>query len=347
MKRKADTRAPVHALVAGWLLASGCAADNDARIDAAGEAGEDTAMADDAVPPDDVWSSAAEVGGGAVQEFGAAALGGELYVVGGMLETAAVLASVWVYDPNGDAWSEAAELPEARHHPNVAAYDGAVYVLGSLEGTGFAARGDMWRYDPSDDAWEELGQMPSPRGASAVAVTGDWIYVAGGYDGSRAVTTFSAYNPAEDVWDTDLPELPEPRDHLVGAEVDGIVYAVGGRDTSIANLNGRVDAFDPEGDEWQSRAEMITPRAGGAGGVVDGEILVVGGEGNPEPGTGGVFAEAEAYDPASDTWRSLPDMPTPRHGMLGAGIGDALYVPGGAKAQGLNETTAVHEVLTP
>jgi N-acetylneuraminic acid mutarotase len=320
------------------VLGVGCGQGAGARPDAAPAA--DTSY-------DDGWTLAAEVVGGAVQEFGAAAMGGKLYVVGGMRDTGEILDTVLVYDPELDAWDEAPPLPLPTHHPNVAAVGGSLFVVGSLAGLQFSARGEVWRWTPGVGDWVEVSSMPSPRGASAVAEVDGWIYVAGGYDGSRAVATFSAYHPLLDEWNTDLPPLPEPRDHLVGAAVGGVMFAVGGRNTQISNLNGRVDAFSPGSDAWESRAEMITPRAGGAGGVVHGEIIVVGGEGNPAAGTRGVFAEAEAYDPVADSWRSLPAMPTPRHGMQGAGLGDALHVPGGATAQGLRGTTAIHEVLTP
>ena len=320
------------------LLGWGCGESDDAAVDAS--------IPDaDASEAEGTWTVAADVGEGPLQEFGAAALDGELYVVGGMLESFAVLSSVQVYDPETDAWDVAPRLPEPAHHPNVAAVDGSLYVVGSLAGPSFDARGAVWRLTPGDGEWVEVSTMPAPRGASAVAVIDGWIYVAGGYDGTRAVATFSAYHPQSDQWNTDLPPLPAPRDHLVGAAVDGVVYAVGGRDTAITALDGRVDAFDPEHGGWESRAEMRTARAGGAGGVVDGEIVVVGGEGNPQAGARGVFAEAEAYDPSSDTWRSLPVMPTPRHGMQGAGIAGKFYVPGGAEAQGLSDTTAIHEVF--
>ena len=39
-------------------------------------------------------------------------------------------------------------------------------------------------------------------------------------------------------------------------------------------------------------------------------------------------------------------MPTPRHGMGGAGVGDSFYVPGGANRAGF-AAVATHEVLTP
>jgi hypothetical protein len=81
--------------------------------------------------------------------------------------------------------------------------------------------------------------------------------------------------------------------------------------------------------------------------VVSGQILVVGGEGNPDAANG-VFPQAELYDPARDRWSTLEPMPTPRHGTGGAGLGNRLYVPGGADvmAFGAVDTVEVY-VLAP
>ena len=88
---------------------------------------------------------------------------------------------------------------------------------------------------------------------------------------------------------------------------------------------------------------MPTARGGIGSGVVNGAIVVVGGEGNPDADSG-VFPQTEIYDPAADAWSAGPDMPTPRHGMGAAGVDGALYVPGGADVAGIG-AVATHEVL--
>jgi N-acetylneuraminic acid mutarotase len=105
-----------------------------------------------------------------------------------------------------------------------------------------------------------------------------------------------------------------------------------------------VDEYDPVGDSWTPRQPMPTARGGMAAGVVDGKVIVVGGEGNTNQS--GVFPQAEMYDPQANEWTSLPDMLTPRHGTSAAGSQGKLYVPGGATQQGFGAVDTF-EVLTP
>jgi N-acetylneuraminic acid mutarotase len=153
------------------------------------------------------------------------------------------------------------------------------------------------------------------------------------------------YDPALDAWTIDLAPLPAPRDHLTGQASLGLLYAIGGRAGGISGTTARVDAYDPATDAWSPRAPMPTARGGMASGVVDGAIVVVGGEGNPAAPSG-VFPEVERYDPATDAWQELPPMPRPRHGMAAVGLDGGLYVPGGASVQGFG-AVATHEVFTP
>jgi hypothetical protein len=61
-----------------------------------------------------------------------------------------------------------------------------------------------------------------------------------------------------------------------------------------------------------------------------------------------VFEENEAYDPVTNTWRSLQPMMTPRHGINAAVIGNRIYLPGGATRAGLGGiegTVGINEVF--
>jgi N-acetylneuraminic acid mutarotase len=322
-------------IVMALVLAAGCSDDAGAGTrDAGGPGGDGT------------WRPLADVGGGAIQEIGVATLGDDVYVLGGFDDGTQIVSDVRVYDPDTDAWTVARGLPEAVHHANVAVASGKLYVVGAmrLQGFNFVAIGDVWEYDPGLDEWTARRAMPAgtERGASAVGVIDGAIYVAGGLRGG-SVADFSRYDPAQDEWEP-LPDLPAPRDHLVGGAVGGSFYAIGGRSGGIAGLTGRVDVYEPGVGSWRSGAAMITPRGGAAAGVVDGEIIVVGGEGNASAGSG-VFPQVESYDPDLDTWTSLQPMITPRHGMGAAGVGDTLYVPGGATVQGFG-AVATFEALT-
>ena len=88
---------------------------------------------------------------------------------------------------------------------------------------------------------------------------------------------------------------------------------------------------------------MPTARGGIAAATLGDRIFVFGGEGNPATNTG-VFSETESFDLVTFTWRSEPPMPHPRHGIGAATIGDFIYIPAGAIAQGFGATD-VHDAI--
>lgn len=321
------------------LALAGCGGDDSgSAIDAAAL---DAAACTTTAP----WATAPDVPLGAVQETAAVSVGGSLYVLGGFNGALGVLDTVAVFDPAACAWSTGPALPRPLHHINAAVVDDTIYIVGAMEGLEFRATGDAWAWRPGVDAtWSTRAAMPAgtQRGAAVTAVVDGAIYVAGGLRGG-AVAEVSRYTPATDQWDA-MPPLPAPRDHACGGALDGAVIVAGGRQASIASTSPAVYAYTAAGG-WTSRAPMLTARGGTACGVVGDELVVVGGEGNPALPSG-VFAEVEAYDGSDDTWRALPSMPTPRHGMGAAAIGGRLYVPGGATQDGFG-AVATREVLTP
>jgi hypothetical protein len=71
---------------------------------------------------------------------------------------------------------------------------------------------------------------------------------------------------------------------------------------------------------------------------VNGELWVFGGE------VPVLHGEVEVYNPVINTWRSLPDMPTPRHGISASVIGNRIYLPGGGLIQGFGASD-INEVF--
>jgi N-acetylneuraminic acid mutarotase len=76
---------------------------------------------------------------------------------------------------------------------------------------------------------------------------------------------------------------------------------------------------------WLSAAPAPEPRTEVAAAVVRGEIAVVGGL----TADGAPSSRVDAYSPARDGWRRLPDLPRPVHHALAASDGARLYVVGG------------------
>ena len=100
------------------------------------------------------------------------------------------------------------------------------------------------------------------------------------------------------------------------AALGGKLYVFGGRTRNAdgtvvtATLN-TVEMYDPGVGSWSARTSMPTGRRTMAVGTLNGRAQVMGGEATAE---GGTFPQNEEYDPATDTWRQLRQMMTPRHG---------------------------------
>ena len=81
---------------------------------------------------------------------------------------------------------------------------------------------------------------------------------------------------------------------------------------------------------WEARAEMPIPRTELAAAVLGSEIVVLGGS---APYLGAA-QRVDAYSPARDSWRRLPDLPVGVHHSTAVGAGGRLYVIGGYAASG-------------
>src|ERR1700686_492330 len=102
----------------------------------------------------------------ALEESGAAAAGGKLYVVGGFDAAGNSLTTVWVFD--GNAWSAGPRLPLGLDHTSAATLDDHIYVAGGHSFGRDTAR--FFRLDGS--AWTELAPMRHPRGGPTLLAAG-------------------------------------------------------------------------------------------------------------------------------------------------------------------------------
>jgi len=261
------------------------------------------------------------------QEHGVVAADGEIVVVAGVDDGPRTGGWVQAYDPATDTWRDLPELPVDVHHPNLAAVDGSLYLLGALDST-FTEQAHAFVLPPGADAWSPLTPPPDDRvvGSAGVAVLAGRIHLVGGLQGRNSVALHTVYDPTTDAWSA-LPDAPSARDHLAVGVVDDTLVATAGRD---GGLTAFVEATEVYTDDagWQVAAPIPTPRGGVAAAVVDGALHVFGGEGSTAPS--GVFGEHEVYDPASDSWSTAEPLPTPVHGMGAASDGAVIWVPGGA-----------------
>ncbi|MGH7786421.1 MAG: Kelch repeat-containing protein, partial [Candidatus Binatia bacterium] len=324
--------------------------DGDAAVDAADVLAAHRALGE---PPEgcqvdeapaSTWLPLPALPGGARQEIGVAALGTQVYVIGGLTDTGQGVAAVEVFDTVGGTWTTTGGLPRPLHHIGTAALDGQLYSVGGFIRQSFSPATDVSRYDPTSGEWTAVAPLPAPRGALAVAVRDGLLYASGGSGPGGSVAEHSVYDPQTDRW-SPLAALPTPRNHLASVALGDYVYVIGGRSDGGGNANSAaLDRYDPATDTWDALAPMPTARSGHAAAVLDGLIVVMGGEVNSANPPNFVFDQVERYDPALDEWTTLAPMAAPRHGIGAATVGGLIYVPGGATRAGF-AATAHHDAL--
>jgi N-acetylneuraminic acid mutarotase len=300
---------------------------------------------------DGTWQTLPSIGQGVRAEHSVVALDTDqsIYILGGLDATGHTISRVERYSIPDRTWRVTAPLPDLLNHVNAAAVRGQIYVLGALldNGDQWDAIGDTLVYSPTEDAWSQKSSMPegTARGASAVGVYNGKVVVAGGQtyihlqDSSQdALRTVSAYDVDADVW-SELPPLPEPRQHVSGGVVGSTFYVIGGRTTGQEKVQSSTYALDLENVDvgWQTLQDMPTARGGLACSVVATAIYCFGGEGDTTSSTG-VFDEVEVFDTITDQWSRLAAMPNPRHGFVVATIDKTIYVPGGSTKMGTAPT---------
>ena len=156
-----------------------------------------------------------------------------------------------------------------------------------------------------------------------VSVDGE-VWVLGGFDAAGAIVArVEIYDPRAGEWRRG-PDLPLAMHHANVAAVDGTVYVTGFLTGLSFAADGRVFALAASG-AWERRESMPEGTHRGASGVAvaDGKLYVAGGFRE------GAVDDFSAYDPASDRWTALADLPVPADHLVAGTIHGIVHAAGG------------------
>jgi non-specific serine/threonine protein kinase len=224
-------------------------------------------------------------------------------------------------------------------------YQNTVWVIGGFQPRGSkiigVASARVFRLNQNQTAWVEGPELHHARGAGAAAVVGNKIVVVGG----RTAGTPPAEVIPTEIFDGtswhDAAGIPVPGDHLAAASDGTYLYTVGGRRLEAASNTAAVQRFDPAANRWVQLKDAPGKVSDAGAAILGGRLIVVGGE-----SIGTVFSTVWAYDIASSTWSSQPNLAEPRHGLAVAAIGNTLYAIDGASQTGHNASTPTVQTLT-
>jgi N-acetylneuraminic acid mutarotase len=287
-------------------------------------------------------------------EMAVAEANGKIYVLGGYPSSGESVTTVQVYDTATDMWTMGPALPEPLHHPVAIGVAGKIYSLGGQIGRNASVNTTLTIvHDPAlaMPSWTTLAAMPTARGAGAAAAIDDKIYVVGGRP--PAENAFEVYDISDNMW-TPLPDLPtaaNDRNHLAATAIGGKVYVAGGRYNGggfSSPMTDRLDIYDPGMNMWTPGAALLRPRGGVNGIAAFGCFFVWGGEGTNTGEPNDVFPDHDVYNPRTNMWTSLPDLPTPIHGVTGAAfVNGLIYMPGGGTMSGGSSGSRLFQVYRP
>jgi len=226
---------------------------------------------------------------------GAASLGGNLYVGGGITncgDSHCQTEKVEMYTPSTKTWAQVSAMSRARKGLAFAADDvaGLLYAAGGM------------------DCMESCGGIPV-----------------------EYLATFEVYNPALDIWTT-LPSMPTPRTDLSLAVVDSKVYAVGGCGGDGTVLDAKncdplsvMEVYDPTTQSWTSGSSLILPRHGFNLGIYGTQLIAAGGSSSIGIDSASVATNltksVDVFDTVTSThWGHVTTMPDPREGLVSGNL---------------------------
>ncbi|MBT8387259.1 MAG: T9SS type A sorting domain-containing protein, partial [Ignavibacteria bacterium] len=186
-------------------------------------------------------------------EFGACAVIGKIYAIGGATNHgASPFGMVEEYDPSTGLWVTTKEpMPTPRKGAAYGVIDNKIYVAGGTEVANYTASKILEIYDPVTDTWDTtkapmIYRMYSPTGA----VVNNKFYVIGGLLGYPPWTgqkIVQMYDPTIDEWDR-VADLDSGRVGHTTNGVAGKIYAIGGdRQPPIIRS---VEEYDPNTNIW-------------------------------------------------------------------------------------------------
>jgi N-acetylneuraminic acid mutarotase len=186
--------------------------------------------------------------------------------------------------------------------------------------------------------WQAVASLNTARSHFAAGVIGNKIYIFGGHDVNDApVNSTEVLNLTQPSAWTLLPGTTNDRVNSVieypGAALNEQFYVFGGYYGVEYNVSSNfVEAYNPVTDSWASKQSMPTNRYLAVAAAHANEIYVFGGEyAQSDISKTYYYKLVEAFDPVTDSWRSVTNLPQLRLLPSVAIVNNNAYVVGGGQ----------------
>uniref|UniRef100_A0A4W4FPF4 BTB domain-containing protein n=1 Tax=Electrophorus electricus TaxID=8005 RepID=A0A4W4FPF4_ELEEL len=238
--------------------------------------------------------------------FSVISAGDNIYLSGGT-ESGVTVADVWCYMSLLDNWNLVSRMTVPRCRHNSLVYDGKLYTIG---GQGVAGNLDhVERYDTITNQWETVSPLPKPVHSAAATVCGGKVYVFGGVnEAGRSAGVLQSYVPQTNTWSFIESPMIDNK-YAPAVSLNGFIFILGGAYARATTI------YDPDKGNIKAGSNMNHSRQFCSAVVLDGKIYATGGIVSSE---GPALGNMETFDPCTNTWTLLQNLPCPlfRHGCV-------------------------------
>ena len=192
----------------------------------------------------------------------------ELYVFGGYIDRSLdATPECDVYNPATNAWSYLTTMPfGALTHAGVTMVGDTVYMAGGNIGTAAnphagTATAAVVTYDVTTGVWGSVASLPAAVSSGGLVDINNHLIYYGGINAAKTVDqsatmSLDLSNPSA-TWVSEAA-MPDARNHMGYAEINGIAYAIGGMHlyAQTTGNDSAVDAYNPVTNTWTAVASL-------------------------------------------------------------------------------------------
>merc|ERR1719460_206993 len=201
------------------------------------------------------------------------------------------------FDTESRTW-EALPSFKARQEYCATFAEGCIYVCGGRDSSDCEVD-KCQRFNCEAKIWERLPPMGQKRAEAAAVCLLDAVVVIGGFSDGCALTSVECFSSSSGKWQQ-LPQMTVARSKFAAVVHQGILYVLGGEDSSGAALRS-VERFLPMAGTWEVLPSLSHGRARPGAACVGCQIFALGPDSAP--------VEVLDLDRVDDGWILGPQMP--------------------------------------
>ena len=268
----------------------------------------------------------------------------KLYVLGGYENDVVSSRRVDVFDPADGSWTQLQDCPSRVSHVDLVADGNGFWFAGGMKDKPTRKIKDhiiaeVWYFNLELDRYTAGPLLPGRRAGGGLARLGDKLHYVSGLMEDRDTDSPDHFvldlkewaGNGHALWTKAAP-LPVPRNQHSIAELNGMIYIIGGQfNHDLQQLDQvMVDVYDPQSDSWSEGPPLPVAHSHSEGAtfVYGDRIWMVGGHSTPEGGKKGFCGNVVTLREGGE-WEVTCHLPKPISSPASRIINDKLYVAGG------------------